>query len=306
MENNEKKNQKPQVDKSAEEQEAYLKVVKPLRTYERDVAEKVREGGASTVSVHLEERKKKGVPEEARRKRSAPKVMGARTILIIVGILVVIVTGVFAVFNFVSNTRSPDLASEEKGISIIKADSIITLDVSDEDREGIAIVIEENLGVPPSGLWITNFLLTEKNVFGLTKPLSSKSFFSKLSAQVPPRFLRALGEAFNIGFLTFSSTKEGFILSEIDSFENAFAGMLDWEKSLVIDLESLITSSNDSPSGTFRDIVIKNEDSRILRDKAGKSIIIYSFIGDDLLLIARNEETFREILDRYVVTKFRS
>jgi hypothetical protein len=192
---------------------------------------------------------------------------------------------------------------EDKGISIVKADYTFTLDISGKDREGIVSAIEEGLGTPPSGLRVTNFLLTEKNILGITRPLSPEKFFSKLSSFVPPGFLRATGPILNVGFLTFSNKKEGFIISEIESFENAFDGMLDWEKNLVTDLKFLVTSGNDVPLGNFRDAVIQDKDSRILRDRVGRSILIYSFIEKNVLLIARNEETFEEISNRYLSAK---
>ena len=90
-----------------------------------------------------------------------------------------------------------------------------------------------------------------------------------------------------------------FLLMRVDSYENAFAGMLDWEKNLKEDLlplfqpeELIATIPNDA---VFHDVTIKNKDARALTDAGGKSVLIYSFYNQNLLIITTTESALRTI-----------
>jgi hypothetical protein len=51
--------------------------------------------------------------------------------------------------------------------------------------------------------------------------------------------------------------------------------------------------------------VVKNKDTRILRDSHGNTVLLYSFINKETLIITTNEATFNEIYDRLTVSSFK-
>ena len=102
------KNPKPTPENNSEErtpeQEEYFRIIKPLRTYERDLAEHVRNTNASKTEVNLREQEKK---REKPQKESHPKKeRGAGTkirnvIAVVLVILIIISVGglIFSVYG---------------------------------------------------------------------------------------------------------------------------------------------------------------------------------------------------------------
>jgi hypothetical protein len=91
-----------------------------------------------------------------------------------------------------------------------------------------------------------------------------------------------------------------FILYKLDSFDNAYAGMLDWEKNLADDLLPFFHNSETVASvpsnAAWQDVTIRNKDARKLADASGKTELIYSFYNQNLLIITANEDALRSIL----------
>lgn len=49
----------------------------------------------------------------------------------------------------------------------------------------------------------------------------------------------------------------------------------------------------------FSDTIIRNKDVRVMKDRAGNTLLLYTFIDKGNLLITTNEQTFREVIDRF-------
>jgi len=80
------------------------------------------------------------------------------------------------------------------------------------------------------------------------------------------------------------------LILSIRSYESAFAGMLKWEKTMGQDLSAIFNSAN---AGDFQDKEIQNHDTRT------NSVLIYSFINRNYLVIVQNEEPLKEIFRRF-------
>ncbi len=93
-----------------------------------------------------------------------------------------------------------------------------------------------------------------------------------------------------------------FLIIKLDSFENAFAGMLEWEKNIAEDIGPLFATREilaQIPAGTaFSDITERNKDSRVIKTEDGQTALLYSFFNDDTLIITDNLETLHVIIDR--------
>jgi len=90
------------------------------------------------------------------------------------------------------------------------------------------------------------------------------------------------------------------LLMKLDSFDNAYAGMLAWEPAMREDLLPLFQSSEvlqSIPSGaSWSDVSIKNKDARVLRDASGKTRLIYSFYNQNLLIITGSEGALKTVI----------
>lgn len=54
---------------------------------------------------------------------------------------------------------------------------------------------------------------------------------------------------------------------------------------------------------TFEDKIIRSKDTRVLKNSAGNTILLYSFLDQKNLVITTNEKTFEEILNRFFASQ---
>jgi len=101
-----------------------------------------------------------------------------------------------------------------------------------------------------------------------------------------------------------------FLIFKASYFENAYAGMLEWEKILEKDMKvlfrlpgyekigDLLAELNAEPIKQFQDTVILNKDVRIIKDENANTLLLYSIIDKETIIITTNENAFKEIINR--------
>ncbi len=282
------------------EQKELYSIVKPLRTYERDVADAVRNKNASVTSVKIAaevkkvELKKKGeFVEKTERvgKKGLVIALSVTLLLAAVGI------GGF-VFNFFAN--KPQTPVTQTTSSVITTDAKQTIDTTGKSETDLISAIQNELTQNPGQNNLTRIDLTE-NISGKDSQISSQKFFELFAKDAPSSLGRALGNEWVFGF--HSTTKnEPFIFTTVSSFDNAYDGMLRFEKNIVKDFGPIFVKS-ENVNQQFEDAVIKSKDVRQLKDSLGNVILIYSFLDNKTLVITTNEATFRELLNRYFASQ---
>jgi hypothetical protein len=133
-----------------------------------------------------------------------------------------------------------------------------------------------------------------------TTLLKTADFLNILQVQAPRSLVRAFDPLFMYGIV--GGSPSAFLIIKLDSFENAFPGMLAWEQTLEADIGGLFVTrdaAQNLPADTsFIDTAIKNKDVRILRDEAGNTILLYSFYSNNLLIITDSIYTLDNIESR--------
>ncbi len=193
--------------------------------------------------------------------------------------------------------------------SIIFSDTFKTLDTTDVTLDEILIKIKNEVRNPPDlrlGA-IENFSLIKKNTEGIKNPISSEEFFKLIGSTAPDSFLRTLSKEYMFGILS-SAENAAFIIIKTESYEKGFAGLLEWEsKTLTKDLYQILTSLKPDPSlltKKFEDLLIRNFDTRILKDKDGNIRLVYGFLdGEKTIIIAGSKQAFTEALNRFNTPK---
>ena len=98
-----------------------------------------------------------------------------------------------------------------------------------------------------------------------------------------------------------------FLIMKINSFETAFAGMLEWEKDILDDIFPIfrkeVSKIDISTNPKFEDIVISNKDVRAILNDEGGLEFAYSFADKDTLIMINNETTLQEIFRRLRTSK---
>jgi hypothetical protein len=169
-----------------------------------------------------------------------------------------------------------------------------------EEEKTISIPLGSIMQLYPTKEDTTKHFIVE-GTEGNKTLLTTSSLFDILEAKNPTSLTRALDPDFILGFHSSLGNKP-FLLLTIKSYENTFAGMLDWEKTLYQDFSPIFiredTKLEEQTIYEFKDIVIMNKDVRAILNKEGKIEFAYSFPNKNNLLITNNESTLEEIFRR--------
>ena len=117
---------------------------------------------------------------------------------------------------------------------------------------------------------------------------------------MPPILLRSLRPDFMLGTHSFNKNQP-FLVLKTDYYDNAFAGMLEWEGHLTEDLLTLFGQENrvqELSQRKWGDMVIKNKDTRVLLDFDGNIALVYAFKDQRTLIITTSEDTLLEVSRR--------
>jgi hypothetical protein len=139
---------------------------------------------------------------------------------------------------------------------------------------------------------------------------------------IPQTLLRTMTGPYLFGVHSFDENQPFFII-ETDSYETAYRGMLDWERTMQGDLGALFarnpspktpvvpidtpvasTTASSTPSVSdfiqtgFVDRVVENQDARVVLNEQGDLVLLWTFLGRNRIVITTNEYTLREVISR--------
>lgn len=300
-----------------------------IRTFHGDVEETVRGEHLSLASIALREsRRRAGLPPETPTEPEGEWWGGRRTILLVAGSATLIIVGL-AVLTYVILNR-PSTSTEMGGA--MHATPILTnateyFSIDELFRDTFIDALSKTI-VHTSGTLgtITDLIITKK-INGTRQPVSAHALLEILEIRAPSALIRALDDRFMFGVHIFDNN-EPFLLLSVNSYDQAFAGMLTWESFLPSDLPLFVrdtpitatplapptassTASSTPPTRlpsldpVFTDMVIKNHDARVLLDTTENIRMVYSFFDQKTLVITTNKNTLTEVFDRLTAARFR-
>jgi len=290
--------------------------VSPLQTFQGDIASIVEKTQVSMVSIATAEAKRREqlVDHPAQAAEARPLIVKAA--LIVGGVL--LLSGALGAVAYIA-TRPTTVPAMPLNI----ASPFITVD----DTTPVIV---------PSGITATAFMQELNNTrtgvhlsLGLIDRLelelqtvdaqgnqtaadmSVQAFITTLAPFAPSTLVRTLSGPYLLGVHSYDEN-EAFLILHTDSYETAYAGMLAWESTMRTDLSPMFVRtapvrSNDTATTTqqaqvlpttFTDKVVANHDARVIQNKYGDIVLLWTFINRNTLVIANNDATLREILTR--------
>lgn len=268
--------------------------IKTLRTYAGDMAEAVREQQGSVIKVAIAEEKKRQQEHEALSPTSK-----VNLILLVSGIGFVLVAALVVWYlethRHLGPTVEPTTTNET---TVLPADQLKTLSATTKE-ELYRIFQDAGKTEAPEGA-ITLFTVTNP---ASNTTLSGQDILNFLEAGVSASFTRSITGPASIGFATHAKTNVPFLLLKINSYDSALIGMLGWERKLLDDLYqlfgiSITTDRNYLFESKFQDTIIQNRDARILKDKEGKTVLVYIYLNTSSILLTTDETIIPDILAR--------
>jgi hypothetical protein len=308
--------------------------IKPIKTYQSDVAEAIKRDNVSVIKMALAEKRRQ--EREVIKQKVFPTESKKGLLFFALSILLIILgIGIVGYFLF-SHSGKGEISftvDAAKNLIYVEKNTEIKID-NDDPREIIDAVNKLKQQPLPKGS-IENLVVTAKGLSTTTllsrQAITAGDFINVFRTRIPAAFFRSIQDPYIFGLYSGSNGVETFMVLKTDSFDNAYSGMLDWENNFqrdIGDLFAIPTNLNPTPatisassSGTtsaatlqpsavfsflpkkFEDRVIDNRDSRVLIDQNGRVVFLYSFIDSSTLVFTTGSESFNEILNRYIQTK---
>jgi hypothetical protein len=276
--------------------------IETLRTFESDVALAVKKGNTSVIKMAVAEQKRKierhelpEVPDTTPQAAANPyKESRKNFAMIFVSIFLVIAGGGigFYAYTFFSKPPAP-LSVSLPGNPIISTEHQREVQVGSNTADVIDLIVTEKNQDYALGA-ISSIYFT-KSGDGGRQYLSTQEFFKTTGIQAPENLIRALDDKFMLGVHMIKGGRM-FLILKTSFYQGAFPAMLEWESTMVQNLEPL-TGAQITTSG-FQDRVIQNKDTREIMATNGNVALVYSFIDKNNIVIAEDEETLAEITRR--------
>ncbi len=265
-----------------------------LRTYKGDMARAVREEGISVSKIAMAGQGRRGARGEV--------ALARRSNLGWLVFLLLLVGGGAAGYYYYylwPNQTTPRPATIAAPSPIIFSEARAPLDLTSlSGTEAIQQQINtEATRAGLSGGAIKNIYFTRG---GQILPFSA--FRQAAGLNLPADLSRTVEEEFMFGIYNNSVANNRFLIIEPKLSELAFGAMLDWEPKLLDDIFPLLSGGppqSNARGQIFIDRLVHNKDARLLKNKAGETILFYAFLDPHHLIISRNEETFLEVLKRF-------
>jgi hypothetical protein len=289
----------PEVKKAAPER---------IHTYKSDFSDHASAKGATRISMlaaQADAAPATPVLQEKKPTNALAFVLGA--VLIVAGI-----GAVYAAYRFA--TGEPSIPEEVAVASLIFADERMRLQGSAEELRTLLASGASSLKEGDAAVaYLVYSTTTEDGVVEVVA--NGGELFEALRLPAPSLLLRAIEPESTIGLVNEGGEARPFFIFKVDSYERSFAGMLDWEATLERDLALFypphpaepIGSSTATSTSPFRlsfiDEVEENRDVRVLRDALGRTVMLYGFYDKTVLVLARDEAAFKELVTRLSSTR---
>ncbi len=265
------------------------KPIAHIRTLESDIAEAVKAKKTSVVHIAVTEQQKNPV----RIVHTDPK---RNLYFLILSIFLILGSAIAVTIFYIAQNRVKELPPV-----IVQKPQVITTELSisiDVSSSSISFS-QSQLKIEPRN----NAMVGIKFQNGSTT-IDAQTFAGMLKTNMPDFLLRSFKPDYIAG-LHFIGAGQPFIIFKTNSYDNAFAGMLQWEETILQNLSGPFGLSTwDIGSIKFQDKVVRNKDTRELYDGGGNLLLLYSFTDKETLVITTNEETFKELTTRLTTSKF--
>ncbi|MBL7045478.1 MAG: hypothetical protein ISR99_00365 [Parcubacteria group bacterium] len=299
-----------------------------LRTFKGDVSNAMKTKKTSLISIAAAEQNKITSNPVAESKEAGSGKM--TKMLVALGGAILILGGIsFVAYTFFLRIPSDDVLVERDIPSLIFVNNTQALDISKKSRREIMnglTFLKDEVGIE-LGL-LEQLVPIFRDSFDAVEVITTKTFLAAIDARVSDALVRSLEPEFTLGVHSFDGNQP-FLIFKVKSFRTAFAEMLFWEENMSDDLaplfglplstfvakqeatEVVATSTVATPTDEssielpeipekriFTDVIIKNQDVRVLKDDDGKIAILYTFPNEETIVVTTNENTLSEILTR--------
>ncbi len=273
--------------------------IKNLRTYQGDVEEAIAKNHFTTSTILIAEQKRKAQNETSNPETAINS--GARNKFFILTGALFLILGIatVSVVFYLKSRNTAVVVQNTKALMGFSEEKIIP--ISDLNREKF---INDILSEKLSANLQVNSVLYINTTDTRDEPEDLENVLLILAPNMPPSLSRSFDKEYMLGIYSFGSN-EPFIILTTSDFANSYSGMLKWEKDMVLDLGKIFSIPQYVGSSTpeFKDEAMKNKDLRVLKSSDKKTVLLYSFIDKNTLVITTNGDILNAIIGKYSISK---
>ena len=281
------------------------KDIKVLRTYTSDMADAIRNNEMSVIKIALAEKEKR---EQENIYRKAEGTNFSK-ILLVLGGIIFIGAAIFGSYLLFKNKKVETIPQTSTTIdTFISYDANSKIDTTNITSSSELISLIQKEQTTPN---LIKALFLTKNINGIPELLTTKNFLSLVQTTAPDALIRSLSDKYLLGKYSITGISNSdnkssvFLVFETTNYSQAYASMLDWEKTMLKDLFVLfdinITESNSSLfNKQWKDIIINNKDARVLYGENGEDLLYYVFVDKNHFIITNNIDTLKEVTSRLI------
>jgi hypothetical protein len=273
--------------------------IKSIHTYTSDMADAIRENEASVIKIALAEKEKR---ERETIYKEAEGTKSSKFFLLLGGVILVGGAILGSYFLFKKSTVAPETKTTVKDIdTLISFDQKAFIDATDARiQTDLYALIKDELTKEAPLLSVKALILTEDLGDG-KRLLPVENLLSVLGDRAPQALMRTIDKDYMLGSYNDSHGKEHvFLILKVKDYNQAYASMLEWEKTLLEDMFTLFNKDLGSEGlilfeKPWKDIIINNRDARIIYDREGNDLLYYIFTDKNTLDITDSQDTVKEV-----------
>ena len=279
-----------------------LSSVENIRTYKKDVAGAIKNQKTSLVRMVLEEQRVR----QAKETNESPKSRKNLPLILFSLVFLMLSSGIIYYAFFRPITDSAILAGL-KITPLIQTEKMKEIDVTGKTIKQLTSLVQSSSDANSLKLDTLEYIyfVEDYTTQSASGPIVSKKIigvdklFEALGIIAPADFLRSLQSDYMFGIHNFVKGQK-FLVLKTDYYDTAFAGMLNWESTLLKDIYPLfgVKPNEDLGGRSWVDVVTKNKDTRVLKDFNNQTVLVYMFKDQNTLIISTSEGTLFEISNR--------
>jgi hypothetical protein len=295
--------------------------VAPLETYQSDIQKYIRDKNVSSITVAAAEadRNARVLREAPKAPEASPEKSGTSRALqvgaIIAGSIIMLTAiGVFG-YGLYASRSLPHAPTPTAPFIAVDASADVPF-TADATRDSIMQTLNNTKSAVTLSLGLIGQLRPVLSTSTGQIPLTAQSFMSAFAPNMPPQLLRSLQPQFLLAVHSYD-TNQPLLMLSVDSYEDGYAGMLAWEKTMGQDLLPLFAytpspHSNLAPVGApppqqviqtgFVDTIVDNHDARAITNSYGDISLVWLFVDNGTILITTNPNTVHEVVTRLTGT----
>lgn len=220
--------------------------IKPVRTYEGDVAEAMSHKRTSTASIAIAESKKQQGTERVG--DETPSHAGRKITMFVISLLL-LGGGAYGAYYLYSKSAlapvTPIVPQQKASPSIIPANTQAVLTISSQSPNLMRASIAQEINRPQEPDSVREIIVATKDTSGQLVRVSSTDMVKRLDINTPDILTRSLTPNWMLGvYNSPDNLKSVFIVGTTNFFQNTFAGMLQWERVMADDLRQFLYPDN--------------------------------------------------------------